>query len=405
MIDALASRGRMASGDIKIRVVRATAEIEEIRTAWESLQRHPNADIDYYLLINSLRGSVLRPHVIVLEEGGRTVAMLIGRIERATVECRIGYFTVMRPQLRALTIVYGGVIGEITPERAGRLAEAIYDALRRDEADMARIGGLDSGSALHELARRLPGPLGRDHVSLPKPHWEIHLPPSFEDFMLRFKSKQRSEMRRWGRMLEKESGGQVECRLFREPADIDALCRDAETVARLTYQRGFGVGFFDDEEHRRRLALAAERGWLRGFVLYAAGRPCAFEIGVLYQGTFFLDYTGYDPSLSHFRVGTQVILKTIEHLCESGVARIDCGLGDAAYKQTLGDRQWQERAVVMFAPSARGRLTNAVWTATTLLAQLGAAATRRLQLEDRIKKLWRAGLRRKAGGAATAELN
>lgn len=394
MIDAVTPLDSMASG-AGLRVIRANAEIEGIRPAWAALQYHPNADIDFYLLVNSLRDTVSRPHIIVLEEGGRSSAMLIGRIEKIPLECRIGYYEVIRPCVRSLTVVYGGVIGDATGPRAARMIAGLCDALARGEADMVRLGGLDPDSELCRLARERPGFLFRDWLAAPAPHWEVHLPPTFEEFMQRFKPKVRSEMRRIARAFEKEAGGPVECRIFHTLAEVDELCRDVETVARQTYQRGFGVGFVDNAEHRSRLTLAAERGWLRAYVLYAAGQPCAFEIGTLYHGTFFLDYTGYDPGLGRFRLGTHVILKMVEDLCRSGVTRIDCGLGDASYKQTLGDHCRMECAVFIFAPGWRSAWINTVRTLTLGSGRLGAALARRLHLEGRIKKLWRTFIRRR----------
>lgn len=380
----------------RLRVVRAAEELESIRAAWEALQRHPNADFEFYRLINASRENILRPHVIVLEEAGRTRAMMIGRIERATIECGVAYLKLWRPRVRMLTVVYGGIVGELGPPAAECLAGALLDALARGEADVARIGGLDPESELCRLLRRTPGPLCRDHLAVPAPHWEITLPGGYEEYLARFKPKMRSELRRLERKFEHETQGAA-CRLFTREDEVARLCADAETVARRTYQRGIGAGFIDNPEHRRRLALAAARGWLRAWVIYADGAPCAFEIGTLYHGTLFLDYTGYDPALSQYGVGTLVFLKMIEALCRAGVSKIDCGLGDAVYKQTFGDRCRPEAGLMVFAPALRGVLINSVRTAALGATRLGAAVVRRLGLENRIKKMWRGVMRRKDG--------
>lgn len=380
---------------VTLRVIRSAEELETVRGAWEALEWHPNADIDFYLMINAIRSHVLRPHVVLLErENGQALAMLIGRIERVALECRIGYLRVMRPEVRALTVVYGGVLGEAAEAHAAALAGELAAALRRGEADVARLSGLTPESELYREVLHRAAPLCRDRLVRPAPHWRISLPGSFEEFLQRFKSKRRSEIRRMERLFEKTFPGRVCHRIFRAEAEAEELCRDAEAVARRTYQRGMEAGFVGDEEHLRRMRLAAARGWLRAYLVYLDDQPCAFEIGLLYRGVFHLEYTGYDPALRKYEVGTLVFMKMIADLCGSEAGQIDCGLGDAAYKRQYGDRCWQECAPLMFAPTLRGRAINTVRTLTLTAGGLAGAVSRRLRLEGRIKRLWRTVLAR-----------
>ena len=87
----------------------------------------------------------------------------------------------------------------------------------------------------------------------------------------------------------------------------------------------------------------------------------------------------------------------IEELCRAGVSKIDCGLGDAVYKQTFGDRWRPEIGLMVFAPTVRGAWINMARTAALGATRLGAAAARRLGIENRIKKIWRGAMRRKDG--------
>ena len=211
---------------VRLRVVRAAEDLESIRAAWESMQRHPNADYEFYRLINGSRENVLRPHVILLEEAERPRAMMIGRIEQSTLECGIGYLKLWRPRVRMLTIIYGGIVGDLAPAAAERLAGALLDTLACGEADVARIGGLDPEGELCRLLRRAPGALCRDHLAAPTPHWEITLPGSYEEYLARFKPKVRSEMRRSERKFEHETEGAA-CRLFTREDEVAQLCADA----------------------------------------------------------------------------------------------------------------------------------------------------------------------------------
>ena len=72
---------------------------------------------------------------------------------------------------------------------------------------------------------------------------------------------------------------------------------------------------------------------------------------------------------------------------------LDFGPGDAAYKQQFSNESWQERNLVIFAPTFRARRINL--TRTLILAPVRVArrildATR---LTDRVRARWRKRLR------------
>lgn len=388
--EAPAPENRYQSEARQIRVIRSVREIEQIRPAWEAMQVHPNADIDFYLTVVFTRPDVLRPHIIVLESGGRPQAMLIGRIEKIPLECRLGYKILARPIVRALTIVHGGALGDTTHPNASALIDELYASLKRGEADLAQLSSLDSDSDLCLYARRKPNLLCRDYLRTANPHWQLSLPRSLEELVARIKSKHRYWMRRMERLLERDHPGRVSFRVFRDEAAVDQLCRDTEKVAALTYQRGIGVGFANGLETRRRLSLAAAEGWLRAYLIYLDREPCAFWIGTLYGRMFYLDYTGFDPQLNKYEPGTILFMKMIEDLCQDGVDKLDYGFGDAFYKERFGEEKWNESTVLMFAPTCKGIRHNLLWTATVGSSAAAGALVRRLGLERKIKKLWRA---------------
>src|SRR5580704_14558703 len=126
------------SQKITTRVIRSEAEIEEIRPLWTGWQRHPNSDIDFYLMIHKLRPNVVRPHIILLYEDGQPRTMLVGRIERGHVDCSIGYKSLIAPKMQIMSFVHGGLLGDASGE-AG-------DAIVSDHAN-ARSGRCGRGTA------------------------------------------------------------------------------------------------------------------------------------------------------------------------------------------------------------------------------------------------------------------
>ena len=164
------------------------------------------------------------------------------------------------------------------------------------------------------------------------------------------------------------------------------LLGDVEAVASRTYQRRLGVGYLGNERQRARLAALAERGWLRGYVLYLDGQPIAFELGELYRGRFDSLAGAYDPDHGHHRVGAYLLLKAIEDLGAEHVSVFDFGFGDAEYKSKLAHRRFEEGDLVIYARRPRPTWIKFARTALLEISRAVTAGLTRLALMERIKQ-------------------
>jgi CelD/BcsL family acetyltransferase involved in cellulose biosynthesis len=219
----------------------------------------------------------------------------------------------------------------------------------------------------------------------------MNLPACLDELLeQKVNRKSRNEARRTMRVLEKAFPGAVRYACFSAPIEMEKLFEDVIRVARKTYQWGLGVGFQDNEEHRKRLRLEAEKGRLRAYVLYLKDEPVAFWIGTVYKDTFWLDFTGYDPAFCKYEVGTVLFLRMIGNMCGQNVKLMDLGLGSAFYKERFGDSSIEESTMRVFAFSGRGVLFNTVWLVTQALTKVVRGLLLRLGLEQKVKKLWRA---------------
>jgi len=390
LTDERISNGSVADQE-SVRILRSAAEIEDLRETWKSWQYHPNSDIDFYLTVNRLRPQILRPHVMVLYRDKRPDAMLIGRIVDERIAFNIGYKTILEPQARILKIPLSGFLGNLSPANSEVLVNEILSTLRRGESDLALLNHVRVDSPFYQAATKVPGFLSRDFF----PHFQLHrstsIPATVEDFHRRLSHKVRKNSK-WKRLLRDFPGGiRIDC--IHERDGLERMIRDVEEIARKTYQRGLGVGFKDSAETRELLGLDAEKGRLRAFILYLADRPCAFWVGTVYQRTFHGGYVGYDPEYGRYALGMFLMMRVIEGFCEGGgshdVAEIDFGLGDAEYKEILGNCTWQEGSLFIFAPNLRGIGLNARRTPVLLVDRLTTAVLARTRLVARIKKAWR----------------
>ncbi len=370
-------------------VARNQSELEPLRVEWEQLNTNPNAQIDFFKLINDARPSVLRPHVIAIRRNGELTGLAVGRIVEQEFKCSLGYKTISCGKVRQLDVLYGGLLGRQDGEFAEIVVRELIAALHRGEADTIYLSHIRVDSDIFRAARRLPGFRCRDRVVQTQLHWKARLPGSLEDFLRRLNKKHRYWARRMEKTLIKDFPGKVTYKRFSEYGQIEDLANGLEEIARKTYQRKLGAGFIKNSEQMQRLALGRRMNWLRGMVLHINDQPCAFWIGGVYKQVFHSEATGYDPAFRKYELGTVVFLKLAEDLCAEKVEAIDFGLGDALYKRRFGDENWQEGSVRIFAPSFKGTKLNLLRT----VLEGSALATRRLAsrmgIEQRLKTLWR----------------
>ena len=385
-------------GERGLRVLRSASELASVRDAWLRLQGDEIvADPDFFEA-SLLDPAVVRPHVVVLEREGQAEAMLVGRIEELRLTSRLGYRTVYAPEVRSITVVNGGVLGAVDDHAFRELQASLRASLAGREADVAMFRALPLESPFYRIASTEPPFLARQHLRESDVRWETEVPGSLEELLSGHSGKTRRNLRSYARKLEETYDGRLEVRRYTKPDDIDDFFRDIEVVAPKTYQGALGVALRDTPVHRARTKLCLERGWFRGYVLVLDGKPSSFQFGELYSGRFRLGRPGYDPDLAHLRIGTYLLLKVLEELCDDeGVRLVDFGIGDAEFKERFGTRSWREGNVLIYAPTVRGARINVTRTAL----ESGIGATKRLagrsRLAGSLKRRFRRGARAQSG--------
>lgn len=384
-------REQQAAEPLNIRVFRSIADLEQLRSSWSAIQHHPNSDIDFYLMLHRARPETT-PYVMVLYRGSRPKAMLVGRIEDNEIEIRLGYARLLAPKRRTLNIVYQGVLGELDDETSQAFMREIMYALERGEAQAAVFRFVRTDSPLYSALTKSVPLTQRDYCPAAQVHRSMSLPAEAQGIRSRFSAKTRKNHRWQANKLLQDNSGNVRVECFQQESELEQLVRDVEQVARKTYQRGLGVGFEDTPRMRERLSFEMHRAGLRAYVLYVADRPSAFWIGTVYKGTFFSSFMGYDPSLARYSPGTFLLLHALEGFCAEKprqVTSIDFGLGDAPYKQLLGDGEWQEASVYLFGSSPGSIALNLIRTPVLLLDKTLRQVLVRTNLLARLKHVWR----------------
>lgn len=379
----------------RVEVLKSHLKIEMLREFWNSCNPCRDADLDFFLFIVDIFPAAERPHVVVLYEDDSPKALLAARLEVASVPVKLGYFVLPVPELRILQIVHGGWLGDISEANAKLLVGSIINSLAIGEADAALLHSPDSNSPLVRFARGLPHWWCSDRLVSPQTRRVRDLFGPAGSFLDSLSKNERYQQRRRARILEQEKPDhRIES--FNAPADVDRLMRDAEAVAARSYQRGLGVGFSDTPVTRSRVQFEAREGWLRGYILYLEDRPCAFWIGSLRDQVFLSDYLAFDPAYAKYAPGTYLMLKVIEELhgeaSDEPVRLVDFGIGDAAYKERLASRHWQQSTVYIFAPRVKALFVNALRSSVGLANGLAKRLLRLTPWLESVRKKWRKGV-------------
>jgi Acetyltransferase (GNAT) domain len=367
--------------------------LRPLRSSWTALQAHPNADFEQFLLVCRLRPEIVSPLVLVVERNAAVCALLVARIERRVVTPQIGYFRPFGITANVVSAIHQGLMGDIDDEVALALWTRLRLLLSSGEAEMAVLHNFAESSPLSKVT------LARTPLWWWEPtvrwstHWTMTLTEAPDVLFRKLRSKHRSSLRARLKGLEALGPGQVRWRWISEFDDIPGLCQQIESVAAGTYQRGLGVGFFDNEEHRGRFAIFAERRELRVQLLEIGGRVFAYWIGLVFESTFHSWATGYRPELTEFDPGTLTFARMLDELAKEGVEVFDFGLGEAHYKVRFGDASWREASPMMFAPSLKALAIRLMLSGSSLVDAGARRLLTSLQILDSVKTAWRRRVR------------
>lgn len=386
----------------QITVATSMEEIEVLRPVWEQLQERelfpvPNSHIDRFLAyIRAKEGSV-QPCVLVVRRDNCPKAMVIGRIEKNGLKCKIGYKTVLKPSLRILSVVYGGILGQPTGEICHVIIKELKLLLKKGNADLLLFSRIRTDSELYRIIRGSSGFLCKDNFSIARPNWQTRIPDSLEEFYQSLSAHRRRYITYYSGRLEKKFPGQVRFECYSKEKDLDYIITLASDISAKTYKDAMDAGFSDNNITRTLLQQSAKSNWLRAYVLYVGDVPCAFEYGVKYGRTFFAEYMGFDPGWRDFSLGTILWLKVIEYLSrDPDINLLDYGFGDAVYKERFGTESYIEVHTMIFAGRAKPVIINLIRSCFEGISHLLGDIAARARFADRIKKWWRKKLQKKS---------
>ena len=379
-------------------VARTVDEVESLRVVWEAAGvRDIDSDIDYFLTVVRCLPGVLGPHVVLVRRAGRPPLVAVARLEWRRMPLTIGYRTMMQPRLRAIVVTFGGLLGTAGADDEKVLINELRRALDIGEADMLLVPKIDVHGTLRDVVVDGAAWLMRSHAQPTTRRWVASVPESLDAFLSSRSAKTRQRLRTRDRKLIGEYGDGLRLRRFEHPGEMSELCRDMETVASKTYQRGLGVGYSGSPLDLGLIEIGLRRGWFRAWILYALDQPVAFWSGTKYAGTFVTRHTSFDPDYTKYAIGTYTLLRMVEDLClADDVTWLDFGSGEAEYKAAFATAQRIESDVFVVRHGLRPMTMNLAVTTSSLVNIWGRHLAQETDWGRRLKRVWRRRMARRA---------
>ena len=376
--------------DYTINILDTIEKIESYREVWGNFNQHINSDLDHFITVILSRDEILQPYVIVINKDDQPAAILVGRIEDIPFEMSFGYKTIMKPVMRHLTIIYGGIFGDINQILNNEIISILRNVLKQKVADLILFRNLPIKSMLFEAGRSIPFFMQRDFIIQPSVHWQIKLPDSFNDYFSQLSRRTRSNFNNYSNRVRKTFKGEYEIKIITHADHIEMIFNDLESIAQKTYHRQLGFGFFNTVENKKRFKLGFDKGWLKVYILYIKNKPVAYWVGWKYREVFYTDYTGYDSDYNNYRVGNFLLLKIIEDCCNDEIVRtIDFGFGDAQYKRILSNFSWEESQLYIFSLTMKTVCLNILRIIINKFSKFIQVLLIKMNMLEKVKKVWR----------------
>ena len=314
-------------GAVEVTRISDIAGLLSIGDFWRSLDVHVFADMDNVL--SNISNSGAKPQVFVLSKDSRPVALALGQEVFDRVSWKVGYLNIPKGPVRFLTFPPNSIVGAHDNETATALISAIDDCLAETRMAFCQFNQLDVRDPVYQTLKGNEYRWRRDPVNETSVHWKLELPDTFDAFRKSRSRKLKDHMNKYSKRVQKAFEDQAQLECLSRPEELDRAADIAESLTAKGYQRGLGIGFEDTPTQRDWWRLAANRGWLRIYVLTFEGQPAAFWSGTVYKGVYTTEFTSFDPEFKEFNPGGVALLRIIEELCsDPDVKKIDYGYGE-----------------------------------------------------------------------------
>ena len=213
----------------------------------------------------------------------------------------------------------------------------------------------------------------------------------FDAYMAGLSGNARQGAKRKAKKIAQVSGGDLDIRSYRTPAELEAFHDIARRIALRTYQEKLlGEGLSATPEFIRGMLTAAAADRVRAWLLFIAGEPAAYLYCPAHGDNLVYEYVGHDPAFNDLSPGAVLQVEAFRDLFDEGkFARFDFTEGDGQHKRQYATAGVPCVDVLLLRPSLTNRVTTAALGGFNRTVAGGKALVDAIGLEKLSKKLRR----------------
>lgn len=213
----------------------------------------------------------------------------------------------------------------------------------------------------------------------------------FDAYMAGLSGNARQGAKRKAKKIAQVSGGDLDIRSYRTPAELEAFHDIARRIALRTYQeRLLGEGLPATPEFVQGMLSAAAADRVRAWLLFIAGEPAAYLYCPAHGDNLVYEYVGHDPAFNDLSPGAVLQVEAFRDLFDEGkFARFDFTEGDGQHKRQYATAGVPCVDVLLLRPSLTNRVTTAALGGFNKTVAGGKALVDAVGLEKLSKKLRR----------------
>lgn len=378
---------------LDIKIIKEVSDIPSILNDWRRLlesepYKVPDIDPEHYLFEIESLGPEAKPYIICLSRNHKIISMLIARKEKIRFPIRLGYFTFFKTPVRRVLVFHGGFIGQKDKTNFLLMYYTIRKALSSGEAEIAAFNHPHLESLIYKLTKKY-SPLFTVIFSPRKEgQWIMDVPVSIESFYINKPRKQRYNLQREIKKLEKNYLTSVK-KYYLDSHILEGI-KHAAVVSKQSFQYSLEVGFVDNERTRLFCKLASQKGWIRIYLLYINNEPAAYLWGLIYGNTFFLRTIGFDSRWKKESAGKVLFQKALKDLIETeNIKLIDFGFGDTEYKRHFATKKLDTQSFYLYGKKPYPLFLYLINFITSNIWKFSIIILRALGSEDKFKKIWK----------------
>jgi hypothetical protein len=298
-----------------------------------------------------------------------------------------------KKKIRGLRIKQGPITIDQNPTAA--CADSFKTlATIMDKAPVVYVESVAADSATHHVVADSTSPIHQDFHVVPLNaedwHCRIRWDGNVENYLKSIGGNSRRDFKRRSRKLFLESGVKCEVRCFQSMPEVDDFLRDGVEVSDKTWQKQkLGDGLSRGGPLERKIRFAAQRGAFLGYVLYAGGKPVAFDYGFLYRDVCSMEAKGYDPAWADYRVGTVLFFEILRDFEAKmlPVRFIDYLTMFSSFKLRTTNDKRRIQSFYLFRKSPLGSLYYYTFMPVHRTSRALVAILERMRIKDKAKRL------------------